>query len=118
MLASEAGILGILIWLPDFAGPRLAKVSAAMFRDARHQMIYDVVQRLHSERKAADITAVLTGLREANLLEAAGGAEYVTGMVDSAVNGGAYMFERYVERLRTAVRCRWSVVLRLRRSTK
>lgn len=96
---AEAGILGVLMWLPDSAPPRLAKVDVE-FHDTRHRLILQTIRTLHGEGKRADLTAVLTLLDERKELEETGGREYLVRIVDTACFNGAHQFDSYVERVK------------------
>src|SRR5687767_3855928 len=93
---AEAGILGVLIWLPDYAAERLGKIDEKDFRDPRHRIIFEAVRRLHDDKTKADLAAVCEWLASNNQLEAAGGRLYLARLVDDACYNGAHRFESYV----------------------
>src|SRR4026207_2492256 len=86
---AEAGILGVLMWLPAFAGPRLARVDVE-FRDPRHRIILEGIRALHGGGKTAELVSVVTWLGDKNHLEVAGGREYVAHLVDVGCYNGAH----------------------------
>jgi len=96
---AEAGILGVLIWLPNFARPRLEKVDFEL-SDPRNRIILDGIRELHRQGKAADLAGVLAWLEERRLLESAGGKEYLVQLVDTGCYNGAYRFDGYLATLR------------------
>jgi hypothetical protein len=102
----EGAALGVLIWLPADAGPRLAQFNGYVFVDARHKLIFEGIVSLGRKGQMADLANVIEYLTEKGAIERAGGAGYLHHIVDTACTNGAYRFGDYVRALRGNEECR------------
>lgn len=93
---AEAAFLGCAV-LDSLTVMNLAEergVERAWFYDLRHQTVWEALSELHRKGTPADMLTVSHWLRERNLLEAAGGMEYlrtVPEQTPSAANAEYYL---------------------------
>lgn len=90
---AEKAVLGAMLYdnetVPDASGT----IIAADFYSDGHKHIYDSIMRIIDRGGAADIVTVSDDLRNAGLLDKAGGGAYVAGLPDaviSSANAGHY----------------------------
>jgi hypothetical protein len=101
----EGAALGVLIWLPPYAGPRLAQLKGYVFTQARHKVIFDGIEALGRTGKVPDLASLIEYLSENGTIESAGGASYLHQIVDMACTNGAYRFGEYVRVIRGNEEC-------------
>ena len=102
----EGAALGVLIWLPAYAGPRLAQLNGYVFTEAPHQVIFESIEALGRTGQVADLANLIGYLTEKGTIERAGGASYLHQIVDMACTNGAYRFVEYVRVIRGNEECR------------
>lgn len=83
---AERGVLGSVLLAP---GECLAacmekfKGQSAVFYDLRHRTLYEVLVEMFDRREAVDTLTVLQRLKDKQLLDAVGGAAYVSALPDA-----------------------------------
>lgn len=82
-LEAEASLLGSLLIDNDAIIKIADSVAAEDFYDERHGQIFSAIKYLYDKHRPIDVLTVTNRLREENLLEAVGGAGYVTKLVNS-----------------------------------
>jgi replicative DNA helicase len=92
---AEKGILGSILLSPNPVMMECGeKISEAHFFVPSHRTIYSVLVDLFEKKKPIDLISFTQELRDRHLLEAIGGAHYVTelyGFVPTAANIGYYI---------------------------
>lgn len=98
-IEAEQGVLGSLIIDPDAAAEVTDFLSAADFYRDSHRAIYEAITALHARREQADFITLCDELERRGRLEDAGGAGYVTSLINAVPTSGhvAY-YGRIVER--------------------
>lgn len=80
---AEQSLLGSLIVYPDSIYDAYEKdLQAEDFYLDKHRKIYRTITDLDNEKTPVDITSVITRLNDTRLLNAVGGAEYITEIAD------------------------------------
>jgi hypothetical protein len=83
-LASERRLLGGLILAPEEI-PRIApKIASSDFKDVRHKILMSCLKGLSEKGVEIDAITIGADLKAARQLEAAGGLEYISEILDSA----------------------------------
>lgn len=75
---AEASLLGAILIDNDAIVKIADKITGDDFYDARHKHIYEAVTKLYDRREAIDILTLSDQLQGAGLLDAVGGASYMT----------------------------------------
>ncbi|MBR0386016.1 MAG: replicative DNA helicase [Erysipelotrichaceae bacterium] len=80
---AEQSLLGSLIVYPDTIFKAYEKnLQAEDFYLDKHRKIYRAINDLNDEKMPVDITSVITRLTDTRLINAVGGAEYITEIAD------------------------------------
>lgn len=83
----EGAILGALMVFPDaIVTCNDMELMPEEFYLPSHQVLYTVIQEIQDSGMAINPTTVITRLQDKELLENAGGADYVLGLADSAIS--------------------------------
>jgi replicative DNA helicase len=92
---AEQGVLGSMLISPrDAIGECVEKITAEYFYVPAHQTIFEVLVDLWNAGQAIDLITFTQVLRDRNLLDAVGGAAFVTSLytfVPTAANLGYYI---------------------------
>jgi len=75
---AEASLLGAILIDNDAIVKIADSISGDDFYDARHKHIYEAVTKLYDRRDAIDVLTLSDQLQGAGLLDAVGGASYLT----------------------------------------
>lgn len=104
---AEKGVLGSIFLLPNESlAEALEKLKAGpeAFYDLRHRTIYEVIVEMYDRREPIDVITVQQRLKDRQMLEAVGGAVYLSSLPDgvpSAANVAFYLNvvrEKYILR--------------------
>jgi len=82
-LDAERAVLGAMLIDDDAIGTVLERLDSSFFYEIGHQKIYDGIVRLYAERKNVDIITLTDRLKADGVLEAVGGAAYLSDLVDA-----------------------------------
>src|SRR5256886_13328182 len=92
---AEQGVLGSMLISPrDAIGECVEKINEEYFYVPAHQTVYNVLVDLWNAGQAIDLITFTQVLRDRNLLDAVGGAAFVTSLytfVPTAANLGYYI---------------------------
>ena len=77
-IEAEKGILGSILQDANVFDECAQQIGIEHFRVSAHRTIYEVIADQRSEGKPTDLISVTIALRNRNLLDSVGGAEYVT----------------------------------------
>lgn len=83
---AERGVLGSILLSPSdclAACMEKFKGQSAVFYDLRHRTLYEVLVEMFDRREAIDTLTVLQRLKDKQLLDAVGGAAYVSALPDA-----------------------------------
>jgi len=83
-MAAERAVLGALIVAPRIADDVWSAVAPAMFWDARHEVLAQVLQGMATAKAPVDPTLVLARLMAGGKVEQAGGGNYLHSLVANA----------------------------------
>jgi replicative DNA helicase len=82
-LDAERAVLGAMLIDDDAIGTVLERLDSSFFYEMGHQKIYDGIVRLYADRKNVDIITLTDRLKADGVLEAVGGAAYLSDLVDA-----------------------------------
>lgn len=108
-IEAECGVLGSLVIDPD-AVPQVADFLATedFYRDA-HRTVYGAILQLYNQRIPADFITVCDLLEQQNKLEDAGGAAYLTSLMNYVpTSGNVVYYGRIVSRTALLRRLIWA----------
>jgi replicative DNA helicase len=80
---AERSVLGALLLSRDAMVEVADKLTAEMFYDRRHQLIYEAIESLYEEREPIDVVTVSDWLKKKKSLRQSGGAGYLSELVNS-----------------------------------
>jgi len=83
---AELAVLGAALQSPDAALTATSDLDADDFYSQQHQLIFETVCDLINGQEPVDEILVIDRLRESDRLEAAGGASYVSSLIDDTPN--------------------------------
>ena len=86
-LEAEQAVLGALLSDPDAADGVFDLLADADFAREAHRRLYRALRGLHAEGKPIDPVTVTAALRETSQLEAVGGVEYLSYLLDVVPSG-------------------------------
>jgi replicative DNA helicase len=82
-LDAERAVLGAMLIDEDAIGTVIERLDSTFFYEVGHQKIFEGIVRLYSDRKNVDIITLTDRLRADGVLEAVGGAAYLSDLVDT-----------------------------------
>ena len=85
-IETERLVLGHLFLYPDVVESCVEKLSSESFFLPAHKIIFDCVESLAIPGVVVDIVGVGNCLKKSNMLEKAGGAAYIGGLVNGVLN--------------------------------
>lgn len=92
-IEAEMALLGSVMLRPEAVGEIMDTVSADAFYSDRHRTIWQTMLELSGKNAPIDLLSLTSRLKEKNLLDAVGGASYITellNIVPSAANARHY----------------------------
>ena len=94
-IEAEASLLGSILIDSDSLVKIADAISSDDFYDPRHQKIYDAIHQLYEKHYAIDVLTITDQIKNNGLLDAAGGAGYITELTNYVPT--ASHIEQYAE---------------------
>jgi replicative DNA helicase len=82
-LDAERAVLGAMLIDDDAIGTVLERLDSSFFYELGHQKIYEGIVHLYADRKNVDLITLTDRLKADGVLEAVGGAAYLSDLVDA-----------------------------------
>jgi len=89
---AEKALLGAIILKPDVMHDVSVTIFPESFYADKHRLIYDAIIKIFSKGDPIDTISVVTKLKDMNALERAGGASYVTELIETVPAAGNAMY--------------------------
>ena len=81
-IEAEKAVLGAMLIDEEAIGAVIERLDSSFFYDVSHQKVFAAAVRLYSERKNVDIITLTDRLKADGVLDAIGGATYLTELVE------------------------------------